>query len=308
MKEKIKNLFKDAFKSEESRFVIVTAFKILCVPVISLILISFIYGIFLKFDHIYFESSGFFDFKQFKDVYYDFIFSKVLYLVPYIFVFIISVFFLGMYLAILLLRPFKEIADHCQNISENKKSEYNPKYVRDFRLLTDFCDYFFHYIHEATISKRLYPKKIPLKYSRIHRPIFDKVFFIHYATFILLVSFVASILLYIISVEFHSQIVDLSINYLKVNNSQLSNFMIKQLYFVNQLVYYSLAFLNLICIFMAINIYNSISTPSFAVFSTLRAFLKGNHSARVHVIGFGYVRSMTRMINKSLSDIEKKYT
>lgn len=307
----LKNQFKTAFRTEESLFVLKVAIKVLIIPMLSILFISLIYGIFLRFDHIFFEAHGFFTSNNFKEVFYDFVLGEILYILPYIALYLIIVFFIGIYLGNLLLRPFKEISEYCESVLKDPKKDYNPnitKYAIEYKLLVSFCDYFFAYIQDAIINSKLLKKNIPKRYTKIHKPIFDKVFFLHYFCFIIFISIVTTTFLSIISSELHGQIVELAIRSLDLKVQTISDFLLKQLDFINALIGYSLIFLNIFCIFIAIDIYYSISTPSFAIFSTFRSFLKGNYKTRVHLIGFSYVRNMTRIINKFLNEIENKYT
>ena len=55
---------------------------------------------------------------------------------------------------------------------------------------------------------------------------------------------------------------------------------------------------------LAYDLFNKVSGASFAIFSTFRSYLKGDHTAQVHMIGFNYLRGDTRIINKYLRSLE----
>ena len=56
---------------------------------------------------------------------------------------------------------------------------------------------------------------------------------------------------------------------------------------------------------LSFHLYAKVSAPAFAIFATMRSFLKGNTKARVHLIGNYYARPETKKLNQYLDYIEK---
>jgi hypothetical protein len=56
---------------------------------------------------------------------------------------------------------------------------------------------------------------------------------------------------------------------------------------------------------LASHLYHGVAAPAFAVFATMRAFLKGSYNQRVHLIGFPALRLQTRKLNKYLDWVDR---
>ena len=57
---------------------------------------------------------------------------------------------------------------------------------------------------------------------------------------------------------------------------------------------------------LAIVLYNKVSGAAFAYFATMRSFMKGKFSSRVHLIGYSYVRNYGRDLNRYLKFLETR--
>jgi hypothetical protein len=57
-------------------------------------------------------------------------------------------------------------------------------------------------------------------------------------------------------------------------------------------------------VLFGMHLYSKVSGAAFGIFSTMRAFMKGNYSSRVHLVGYAYLRDHTRKLNKYLEYIQ----
>jgi len=106
------------------------------------------------------------------------------------------------------------------------------------------------------------------------------------------------------SVDIQDQIIQLSLKTLKHSES-VSYFLEQESHFVNIILWGSIVLQMVAYTMLTINLYSKISSPSFGVVSTFRSFLKGNFSARVHLIGYGFLRHYCRTVNKYLDHIQR---
>jgi len=281
-----------------------TAFKITLIPVLSFFIVFAIMWLFVRMNLIFFEANGFLELGELKEVYYDYIYGG---LTDYYFgfaIYTIVLFFLGNYISGLLLRPFKALSDYCEKSQVDDSASYSPDLFSDLKNMTRISEFFFQFIQDCQSKNELKAIKVPELFTQIHRPKFEKTYFAHFLLFLGAIGFFSSIALYMFSVDIQSQIIQLSLKTLNHNES-VSYFLEKGSYFVNFVLWGSMVLQMFLYTILATNLYAKISPPSFGVFSTMRSFMKGNFSARVHLIGYGFLRHYCRTINKYLDHVQR---
>ena len=199
------------FKGEESKFILANSLKVSAVYLLTSSFALYTIWLVLSLNNVFFEANGFMGIDELKSAYFDFIAGRVLHNAAYVFSFYIILFFAGMYLTKVLLRPFEIIGDYCTDAAENPNAIYNPDTFSDYKLLTRFSEYFFLYISEARKSKKLVTNTIPPTFSKIHGPVFDKVFFFHFALFISIITLVSSMFLMAITTDTYGSMVELAV-------------------------------------------------------------------------------------------------
>jgi len=211
---------------------------------------------------------------------------------------------LGWYVSSLILRPFKLIGDYCDQVLKGEKAEYNQDLFTDVRLLTSFCDYFFNCMENALKNKLFTPLEVLKKYQKIHAPVFEKSFFIQFFLLILVTSVAGGIGIYYLTVEIYMDLIALSIQALKSEPVGRYFFSEQKEIFI-QIVNIVMVIYLVMNFFLCMHFHSLISGPAFAVFSTMRSFLKGNFDSRIHIIGSRYLRDHIMKINKYLEYIQK---
>lgn len=292
-------------KKPESIFKFTTAIKIAAIPVVTGLFLYVGLLFFLKINLVTFNANGLFDVVALEDAYYQYIFSKSYNLSPYILLFEIIAFLLGYYLSTLLLRPFKIIGDYCDDSINGKEAIYDPDFFTDLKLLTQFSDFFFNIIESAKKNKKLEEVIIPSKFTRIHGPVFEGAFFFQYFLIILIVAIIGGVLVHQFIFSIYAGLIDISLDSIGQNNL-LRQILIEQKSLLNILYNGTIFVYSLLYISMSINLYSKVSAPAFGIFATMRSFLKGKYSNRVHFLGFGYIRDHSRMLNKFLDKVSQE--
>jgi hypothetical protein len=290
------------FKDEDSRFIVLTGSKVAGVYLVSMILVSYLIWVVLSLNNTYFISKGFPELAAFRSAYFDYILANIFENLTYIFAFYVLLLFAGMYIAKILIRPFKIIADYCVDSIEDKSVQYNPDLFSDFKLLTRFSDFFFRYIDEARAKKSLIPNTIPKNFTRIHQPTFDKVFFFHFFLLITILSIITSTFVSAMIYEMYEQMVNLALKTLPSDKS-LAPFFQNQEYIFDSVRWFAVIIIIILYIALSINLYSRVSGAVFAFFVTMRSFMKGNHDARVHLLEYRHLRPQGRSVNKFLEQI-----
>ena len=309
---KLKTRILNRLNDDEFMFKLLTGLKFVFISLgftFSVLLFTYLL---MKIDLIYFVANGYPGASEFQEAFYDFIYSALIDKTPFVMVAILFIFCLGYYLANIMIRPFKVISKYCEERLSNKANYYSPDYFSDLKLLTTFSVFFFSHVDEAKSRGRLSKIEVPQDFTRIHKPIFEKNFFFNYFFIIVIFALLASVGILVINNTIREQIFELSQKFLTSNavvgSKGIRYFIEEQFSVANIAVYFFLVMHILAYCLFGIHLYGKISGPSFAVFATMRSFIRGNYHNRVHLIGHYYLRDDCRKINKYLDYIQKNLT
>ena len=293
---------KRVFKTEDSRFLLYTASKIAGIYIMAMGLVSYLIWIVLSLNNIFFESKGFPELAEFKSAYFDYILRNTFESLTYIFAFYVVLFFAGLYIGKILTRPFDIIASFCNEAIENKSANYNPDLFSDFKLLTRFSDFFFQYIYEARCKKELKPNTIPPTFSKIHQPVFDRVFFFHFFLLITILAIITSTYVSAMIYEMYDQMINLAIKTIPNDNS-MAYFLKNQEFIFDSVRWFAIIIIVIMYIALSVHLYAKVAGAVFAFFVTMRSFMKGNRDARVHLLEYRHLRPQGRAMNRFLEHI-----
>jgi len=104
----------------------------------------------------------------------------------------------------------------------------------------------------------------------------------------------------------YNSIVDLGLITLK-DKKVVSKFLMEQTFIVDDIAVLTVVLIVISYTALGFHIYTKVAGAAFGIFSTMRSFMKGNHSSRVHLLGFANVREYTRKINKYLDYIQNNF-
>lgn len=301
----IKSL-KKHFTDEEVKFRYQIVLSLTILPIFSVLIMYGFLTVFLQFDLYFFQANETKGIIGFEETYYHYIFTHLSVYLPYVVGFVIFNIFAGIYISQMLLRPFKSIGDYCESFMQNKNLSYDPDFFSELKLLTRFSEYFFTKINDWKEKGQASTVKIPIKYTRIHKPVLEVSFFIQYFSFVLITALCAAILVFSATIEVHQQIMSLAREILPESPS-IFYFLEKQRSVLDIILMAALLIHVVLYVFYSISLYKKVSGPAFGIFATFRAFLKGNTHSRVHLIGSYFLRPQCRKINAFLKYVEKEY-
>jgi hypothetical protein len=294
------------YNDDKLMFKVATGLKFVFISLFFLSLVLAFTFIMVKIDFNYFNSKGFPGAMEFEDTFFSFVYSALDSKWPLIVFPLIAIFFSGYYVAIIMMRPFNVIARYCDERLADQTMQYSPDLFSDLKLLTSFTSYFFARIDEAKVRGQFENIAIPEGFTKIHKPVFEKNFFFNYFFLIIAFSLLASIGILMLNFEIHDQVLILGKQILKSDsNKEISMFLNDQLNVTKIVTEYLLGFHVLMYCVFGMHLYSKISTPAFAVFATMRSFLKGNAHNRIHLVGYSYLRDDCRKINKYLEHVQK---
>lgn len=303
MRDKISKFYND----DEKMFRIGMGAKFLGVSVFCTASVLLFTYLLIRIDLILFVTLGVSGAHDFQDAFVDFIYSAFFDKLVWVVLSAFFIFILGYYISGVILRPFKVIGQYCEDRMNGKNCEYIPDVFSDLRLLTTFSVFFFSKVDEAKTKGHLGDVETPSQFMGIHKPSFERGFFFNYLFIIVIFALLSSLAIIVLNIDFRDQIFALSKKFLG-NNAQVIYFLNEQFIIANIAVYFFITFHLIIYFFLGSYLYSKVAAPAFAVFATMRSFLRGNYHSRVHLIGYYYLRNDCRKINKYLDSIQKNLT
>ena len=306
----IKKIILKKYEDHEFMFKFETGLKFVAISLGFLLTTLLFTYLFLKMDLIYLMTRGYSETHEFKDLFYSFIYASLVNKIQYLVLVLFFIFFIGFYLSVIMMRPFRMISRHCEaRLLENKEC-YRADYFSDLKLLTSFSFFFFSKMDKAENIGKLEKDEIPYEFTRIHKPIFEKNFFINYFLILVFFALLTSFGIVVLNNSMREQVLIFATKVLstkEAGNPEVHFFLEEQFSVANIGISFLICIHFFVYCLFGIHLYGKISGPSFAIFATMRSFLKGNYHNRIHLIGYVYLRDDCRKINKYLDYIQKKY-
>ena len=302
---KFKEMLNRVFKSDDTKFVVLTGIKVSSISLlINFIIYTCLFEV-MRLNYVFFRSQGFPDFQD-DQVFFNYITSEALENLPVLFLFHIFLFFIGTYVGWLILRPFRMIGDYCEEIIENPEAIYMVDEFSTYKLLTRFSEFFFEFLRDSREKKQLPTNTVPPQFSKIHQPVTDRVFMLHFGLLLVIVAISSSV--FIIengSAVFHSMI-ELASKTL-TSSKDANRFLNAQDFVMDDLISLTIFLITTLYLGLGMHLYGKVSGAAFGIFSTMRSFMKGDHFSRVHLVGYAHIRDNTRKLNKYLDFAQNNF-
>lgn len=294
-----------AFKTEESRFILFVGLKISSISFGITIFINWYLFLVMKLNYAFFKAHGFPQFSE-GTPFFDLIVQEAIDNIPIFFAFHIFLLFIGMYVGWLMLRPFRAIGEYCEKVLDNPNTVYKVEEFSTYTLLTRFSEFFFEYLRESRKRREIVTHSIPPQYSKIHKPVPDKIFMLHFGILLVIVAICSGVFIIENSSTVFESMIELATRTLK-DHASTTKFFSQQLFILDDVVALTVFLITLCYILLGIHLYAKVSGAAFGIFSTMRSFMKGNYSSRVHLVGYAYLRDYTRKLNKYLDYIQNNF-
>lgn len=293
-------------KDEEAKFRLTTSLKFALIPVASMVMLTSLIWIILSLNLLFIEAYGASGNAQLREAFIDSILLALTDLLPWLGVFFSALLLGGLYMANMVLRPFQVIGRYCEAKVNAQETHYNPDFFEDLRLLSRFSDFFFLKLDLIRKKECQYPVDIPPLFTRIHGPVFEYNFFIQFLLFTLMSTICATVAVHVVAVDIYDGVVNLAQEMLNHDNA-VKYFLGNQGYVWDMVILLTVLFHTILYFVFLNELYKKVATPAFGFFATMRSFLKGSTGARVHLIGYAYVRSQSRKFNKYLDLAEAEF-
>lgn len=297
---------KRVFSTEDSRFIVSVGLKISFISFgITLIVHWFLFQI-MRLNYAFFSAHGFPQFTE-GSPFYELIIGEVIDNIPLLCLFHVFLFFIGSYAGWLILRPFRIIGEYCEAVLGNPNAIYRVEEFSTYGLLTRFSEFFFEYLRESRKRNEIISNSIPPQYSKIHKPVFDRIFMLHFGILLVIISISSAVFIIANSSSVFMSMVELATKTLSDQKS-VSRYFSEQMFILDDIILLTVALISFSYVLLGFHLYSKVSGAAFGIFSTMRAFMKGNYSSRVHLVGYAYLRDYTRKLNKYLDYIQNNLT
>jgi hypothetical protein len=293
--------FRRMFRNEDTRFIMFVGIKVSGISLaISVFIYYFLFQVF-RLNYAFFKAQGFP--VQDQTVFFDYITQEAIENVPLLFLFHVFLFFIGTYVGWLILRPFRVIGEYCEEVLDNPNALYKTDEFSNYKLLTRFSEFFFEFLRESRRKGQIASNSIPPQYSRIHKPLLDWIFLLHFGILLIIISICSSVFIIENSSSLFRNMTDLAIGTLQ-DQTAVRKFFSEQMFVLDEVVFMTITMTSFFYILLGLHLYGMVSGAAFGIFSTMRAFMKGNYFSRVHLVGYAYIRDYTRKLNKYLDYLE----
>ncbi len=202
----------DLFKSQDSRFALKTAGLVTLVPLLMVALVIYSVWLLLAMNFSYFLSNGIPLNEENIDVFTDYLMQTQIEYLPYAGLFFVCVFFIGLFLSYIILRPFNELKEMCSELINSKDEKIRIVGLERSKLLIKLGNFLCKYYHA---KKNGTPISIPDDLRTVARPTMDLIFYFQFFCLIFILMTVALISIYVFADQLHASIVQTAIQVLK---------------------------------------------------------------------------------------------
>jgi hypothetical protein len=266
------------FKSNESKFCLSSALFISLIPIVAFAIIFYVLWIFMSMTLSFFEANGYPQIAELQTAYFEFLTQDLFNVIPYVFIFIIALFFVGYYVAKLFLRPFSEVDRFIKDLESNSDSIFKSRFLFGLNPMTHFSHVFFRFVYDAKKLGKFEPIKLDDKINNVKEPQFDKILYSYCFVFTLVFTSLTSLIILMITNDIHDNMIQLAIRSLPTQKMAVTNFLSGQ-----DAILISA---QVICIIILLFLYNAfiytrfkkVNGPAYAFFRSMRSFVQGTLS------------------------------
>ena len=220
-----KKCVKNLFSSNDSKFELRISLTVMLVPLVSLMITAYGMWIFLHMVYSYFQANGYFESDLFQETFYDYIFGGLWNYAPLVLAYFTLLFFLGYYIARLLIRPIKQIGEYAEEMIDHEVEPFKMDSVEKRKYILNFSMFFFRRIKQFRVEGEIADTSIPEQFVKVDRPVFDYVFYFQYLLFLFIITMITAIGLWVAADHIYVSITNLALASLNADKSSLMIFL-----------------------------------------------------------------------------------
>ena len=265
---------RDLFSSQDSKFTLKTALLVTLVPVLMLVIVIYSTWLLLSINFSYFLANGFPLSEENQYVFVDYLLQSQAEYLPHMLLFFIGVFFLGLFLSFVILRPFNELSEMCRELVLAKDERIRIVGLEKSKLLIKLGNFISRYFEAQKNGREV---SVPQELLVVKKPAMDYVFYFQFFCLILILMTIAIGSLYLFVDQLQESIIYTAVQILKAPKG-MSTFLASQRNVFDMIVF----------------------IPSF-IGVVLYVFLARVIISRVQGVTYGYVRDVCEIASGNKS-------
>jgi hypothetical protein len=268
---------KGLFTTQDSKFTIKTALLVTSVPVLMIAMVVYSIWLLLSMNYSYFRASGFpLDNNSLNDFINYVVQSQIEYL-PLVGLFIVAVFFIGMFLSYIILRPFAQLSEMCEEIKNAKGEKIKIIGLSKKKVLIKIGDFLCKYAEACKNNTKI---EIPDEIQKIKGPVMDVVYYFQFFCIILILNLVTIGSIYIFTEQLQNAIVETAVSTLNAPKG-MSVFLSSQNEVFDLIILVPSVVSCLIYIFLSRLIINKVQGVTYAYVRDICDVARGNTKRRL---------------------------
>ncbi len=270
--------FSELFKSQDSRYTLKTALLVTMVPVLMLGIIVYSVWLLVVFNHSYFIANGFPMMDQSRETFVYYILESQMEYLPYVGLFFVVVFFLGVFLAYVVLRPFNQIMYMCEGLLAFSDTPVKVDGLNRQKIILKLGQFLYDY-HNAK-KDHTAAAQLPKDLEDIKGPALDKVFYFQFICIILILTAITVYSVTLFTGQLHDSIIETAITALKAPKG-MALFLSSQKDIIDLIIYVPCVISCVLYALIGHVIISRIQGVTYAYVRDIKEVAKGNTSRRV---------------------------
>lgn len=295
--------FKGLFKSEDSRYTLRTALLITAASALVLLVIIYSIWLLVVFNHSYFIANGFpNDSQSLENFFYFILLAQIDYL-PYVGIFFITVFFIGIFMAYVVLRPFNHVVQMCESLIDPSAKKVRVSGLNKQKVLVKIGNYLCDYYDAKSKNKEnvVLPKSLEI----IDGPAMDKVFYFQFICLMLILVGVTVFSINVFTGLLYESITTTALSTLK-SPKGLNVFLSSQQNAIDLIVWVPSVLSCILYFALARVIISKIEGVTYAYVRDIREVGKGNSLKRISARSDDPGRQAAEAINRILDKLHQE--
>ncbi len=271
--------FKNLFQSQDSKYFLKTALKVGMVPVLTTMLMVYSLWIYLEMNYSFFLANGFSAGDAMKEAFWDHLLSSQVEFAPWVAGFYVGVFFLGLFLSHLVLRPFTRVAKMCQDVLNGEAPNLKVDPMTKRKLVIRAGLLMMDYIANQESDEDA-EFEVPEDLDKIKKPRPDGVFYLQYGAFMFILSALTAIATFMAFSHLHEDIVATAMTMLKANKT-IGTFLTSQQELMDMMSFVCIGFSTLMYALISRGLISEVEGVSYGYLRDIRDIVSGDHSKRL---------------------------
>ncbi len=221
------------FESHDSRYMIKSAFLITFVPLLMLALICYSLWLLMAINYSYFKAAGLEIAEPAQETFLLYILKSQIDYWPYLGLFFVVVFFLGLFMAYLVLRPFNQIQKMCQDILEGKAHKESLEGLNSQKMMIKLGHFLVDFVAARKSGKSI---PVPDSLEKVNGPTMDWVFYFQFLCLMVILTVVTVTSINFFTAQLFEDITQVALGFFRKPPKGIETFLLSQSEIINLII------------------------------------------------------------------------